>query len=128
MSLNLKLDSKTYKDYVFNYQQDVILEQLFDSLKDNKELNIFFEYSPIDEKFTSFLQLLKTNTIIEIPYIQNNNRKWNIDNIIIHENFLVSGENIIYICNNIISKLNSNCNISNFRNEFSLYMQENKRD
>lgn len=63
------------------------------------------DFDIVTQSLQSYINIKNKKTILELPFLSKKNRVFYIDNIVIPENFLLVGENIIYIFDLILSNM-----------------------
>lgn len=66
--------------------------------------------------------------IYELPYISKNNRIFEIENILVPEEFLIQGENSIYILAEILNNLNGQITADDILESFVLFEMDEEND
>lgn len=87
---------------------------------------MYFEYDALNNQINAFLIYVSRNANFELPHIKKKNRIFRVDNILVLENFLIIGENTIYIVNNILSEIN-NINFKTLIENLSLFDTEEQK-
>lgn len=126
MQSTIRIDEESFGFTSINEHQYVTLSSIFEKLK-NTGIKLYFNISNIDNKYIydSFITIEKNDISIELPWIKKKHRRFNFENIIILEEFLFPGENIIYILNEVLSNLNK-INFRNIIENLSYFETEDK--
>jgi hypothetical protein len=106
MQTTLRIDKESFGFTSISEHQQIALSNIFEKIKDSG-IDIYFKCTKNNEDYfyDSYLNILKSDSILELPWIKKKNRKFILDNIIVVENFLNPGENIIYILNEILNSI-----------------------
>jgi hypothetical protein len=113
MSL-VRIDSETYHVAALNKQQFQSLETCFNAFSAKEsEIDLYFEYDTEESTYLTYFMIKNKKKVIEIPFLSKKDRKFYVDNLIIPEKWLFTGENAIYIINNILLMMKESITLEN---------------